>query len=242
MAQRQFSLQVLGVGAGASFVYEGLISSSFMLLHDGEPFCLVDLGLGVGREVVRHFGDFPETIVITHNHSDHAGELPVVLRVELAKGRKKRVVSHETVSERLQRYRIAEHHQQMSPSELADWVSAQEGEQVPIGYGLRIQFFPGVHSEASYGFLITDEKGELRLGYTGDSRLDASLFSTLDQAKVFIMDARPKPNPWHAHFEEMMPWLHKPNRYILGHGLSAEQVQEAYADLPLLLPNQEVCF
>jgi len=54
----KFELVVIGSGAGASYIYDGLTSSSFMLLCDGKPFCLIDLGLGVGRKVIESFSEF----------------------------------------------------------------------------------------------------------------------------------------------------------------------------------------
>ena len=45
---------------------------------------LVDLGLGVVHSYQKNFPGFqlPNLIYISHNHTDHAGELPVVIAVE----------------------------------------------------------------------------------------------------------------------------------------------------------------
>lgn len=241
MQKSNFELVVIGSGAGASYIYDGLTSSSFMLLKDGEPFCLIDLGLGVGRKVVERFGQFPRNIVITHNHSDHAGDLAVVLRVELAKECKSRVIAASAVIERLKQHRIAEHREQMSADTLADWIGVAENKKTNIGCGLTIEFYPGVHSELSYGFVVRDENGHARLSYTGDSTYEKDLYQTLSEADVFIMDARPKANPWHANFTEVKDWL-TTNRYILGHGLTKDQAMKEYASLPLLLSNQHIQF
>lgn len=241
MQKSNFELVVIGSGAGASYIYDGLTSSSFMLLHNGEPFCLIDLGLGVGRQVIEMFGLFPRNIVITHNHSDHAGDLAVVLRVELARERKCKVIAAKPVSVRLKKHRIAEHLEQMDADSLADWNGISENQKSDIGFGLTIEFYLGVHSELSYGFIVRDQNGHARLSYTGDSKFQPELYQTLSEAAVFIMDARPKANPWHANFTEVKDWL-TPNRYILGHGLTKEQAMKEYASLPLLFSNQQIKF
>ena len=241
LQKSNFELVVIGSGAGASYIYDGLTSSSFMLLKAGEPFCLIDLGLGVGREVIQRFGQFPRNIVITHNHSDHAGDLAVVLRVELAKNCKSRVIAAPAVIERLKQHRIAEHLEQMDAESLADWGTVAENEKTDIGFGLTIEFYPGIHSELSYGFVVRDENDHARLSYTGDSTFEKDLYQKLSEADVLIIDARPKANPWHANFIEVKDWL-TTNRYILGHGLTKEQAMNDYASLPLLISNQKIKF
>ena len=237
----QFELQVIGSGAGASSIYDGLTSSSFMLLCNGSPFCLIDLGLGVGREVIKAFGRFPSNIIITHNHSDHAGDLPVVLRVELARNHRCRVFGHAEVVQRLKQHRVAEHIQQLSADELADWQPALTGQPLALAHELTIEFYPGVHSEASYGFVIRNSQQHPLLSYTGDSQLEADLYQAIVEADVFILDARPQANPWHASFDEVKPWL-KPGGYILGHGLTDQQAKIDYVSWPLLLSSQRISF
>ncbi|MDX1351979.1 MAG: MBL fold metallo-hydrolase [Thiomicrorhabdus sp.] len=237
----RYELQVIGSGAGASSVYEGLTSSSFMLLEKGKPFCLVDLGLGVGNKTIEMFNGFPKNVIITHNHSDHAGDLPVVLRVELAQGNKMTVIAAEPVQQRLKLHRIAEHLQQMSADELANWLAVAELERVSIGHGLSIEFYPGIHSELSYGFALFDDNNRMRLSYTADSQFNQTFYQTLSQADVFIVDARPLQNSWHASFNEIEPWLKK-NSYILGHGLSKPKARTLYPQLPLLFAEQKIAF
>ncbi|MDG6772872.1 MBL fold metallo-hydrolase [Thiomicrorhabdus sp. ZW0627] len=236
-----FEISVLGSGAGDSAVYNALPSSGFMLLADGQPFCLVDLGLGVGQQVLEAFGGFPKQIIITHNHSDHAGELPVVLRVEQAQGRKLEVISHCEVAEQLKLHRVAEHLQLITADELADWRSPETAETIDLAHGLDITFYPGSHSEFSCGFLVRRD-GEPLLSYSGDTTLVPELYTLLDEAEVFIMDARPKPNRWHASFEDVKPWLDR-GRYILGHGLNEQNAKQYKQDgWPLLWQGDRIAF
>ena len=240
------SFEVLGTGAGASAVYQGLPSSSVMLLSNGEPFCLIDLGLGVGQRVIQRFGRFPKQVVVTHNHSDHAGELPVVLRVAQAQGQKMQVVSAAPVAERLQAYRMAEHLDLMQADEIADWVAVSLNQSVVLGQGLHIQFFPGVHSELSFGFALFDHTGSMRLSYTGDSRLHSPLYEKLAQADCFLVDARPQSNPWHADFQQVAAWMQDRESIplVLGHGLTSEAVEAMQSKWPfhLLKMGEQQCF
>lgn len=233
----KFELQVLGTGAGASMVYQGLNSTSFMLLKDEKPICLIDLGLGIGREVIETFGNFPKDIIVTHNHSDHAGDLPVVLRVEQAQGNRCRVIAQQEVVERLKLHRLAEHSEQINSEDLADWLSIPSESFAEVGEGLGIQFFPAHHSELSFGFMLYFMKQPL-FAYTADSTLYKPLYTALDMAPVFIMDARARSNDWHASFDEVKPWLKK-GRYIAGHGLNLDEVKQ-YPELPLLKKGDRI--
>nr|WP_246261621.1 MBL fold metallo-hydrolase [Thiomicrorhabdus cannonii] len=212
-----------------------------MLLTDHKPFCLVDLGLGVGKQVIEIFGHFPKQVIITHNHSDHAGELPVVLRVEQAKGHKMTVFADAKVGGILREARLAEHHQVMDSDAIANWQLPAAGECIELSHGLQITFYPGIHSDYSCGFILT-HNGAPRLSYTGDSTLDKAFYTLLDQAPVFIMDARPKTNAWHASFKEVKPWL-KEGRYIIGHGLDmAHTRMERKQGWPLLWQGDRIAF
>ena len=67
-------------------------------------------GYGAVSACQRHLGQpVPDSIYISHNHSDHAGELPVLLAVESAcKGRLLRVFAHSKVMPRLLKHRLHE--------------------------------------------------------------------------------------------------------------------------------------
>lgn len=236
----QLSIEVLGVAGGAAQVYHGKCSSSLLLLRDDEPYCLVDLGLGVMRRLMACGHAMPDQMIITHNHTDHAGELPVVLRVEQARGRLLRVIAQTEVMKRLQQHRLAEHAEQLLPEQLADWVSADEGERIILKPDLALRFFAAKHSECCFGFVLyaIDANGPDRplLGYSGDSGLNPSLYQQISQAAVSIYDAREKGNAWHAGFDEIIPWLSN-SSYILGHNIDQT---DSLHDLPLLWPGQKI--
>lgn len=238
----QYRLLVLGVAGGAGHVYRGLCSSSFLLLKDEDPFCLVDLGLGVTQALQQQGRTIPDKIIITHNHSDHAGELPVVLRVEQAKGRCLELFSAAPVAERLRTYRLAEHRELLDPAVLAHWVDTQPEQRQRLTSELDITFYPAKHSECCYGFVISDRTQDnqerMLLGYTGDSGFSAALYRQLSQCQVAVYDAREKGNQWHASFAEVEPYLQQ-GGYVIGHELSPEQCA---ADLRLLQSGQSIPF
>ena len=89
----ELSVCCLGTGRGATAVWEGEPSSAVALLFDGRPVLLVDVGFGVVRACRHWLGTVPDTILVTHNHSDHAAELPVVLPLAAAAGRRPRVIA-----------------------------------------------------------------------------------------------------------------------------------------------------
>jgi glyoxylase-like metal-dependent hydrolase (beta-lactamase superfamily II) len=53
-------------------------------------------------------GSLPQHLWVSHNHSDHAGELPVVLAVEAAAGRRKTVLAEAAVLDTLLAHRLHE--------------------------------------------------------------------------------------------------------------------------------------
>src|SRR5262245_43157681 len=99
--QHKITLIPLGTGKGATAVYDGEPSSSFVIKFNGDCRLLVDTGLGVSPHAIKTCGSVPRNIFISHNHSDHAGELPVLLIVEQTAKHKLRVISGPEVNERL---------------------------------------------------------------------------------------------------------------------------------------------
>lgn len=235
------SVLVLGVAGGAGFVYERACSSSFLIFEDGKPLCLVDIGFGVTWEAIQHVGALPRTLIVTHNHSDHAGELPPVLLVERGKGRMLTILSAPEIEARLKSHRLAEHAKLFPPETLADWVHPNETGQSDLSERFAVRFIAGEHSAPCYGFTLHDrETGEALIGYTSDSAVCEPLYEAVSAARLSIFDARVTGNPYHASFDDVASWL-GPNSYIIGHGFTDRaQVPEKYCELPLLWPGDRL--
>ena len=229
---------IVGVSGGAGYVYERDCSSSFIILKNEQPLCLVDLGLGVTAKLHELGYEIPPNVIITHNHTDHSGELPVVARVEHAKGRPLKILSEPQVAERLKHHRLAEHLELFSADELVDWVSADEG-RFFLDEEYFITFHATQHSELCFGFVLsqlTPSGAKAVLGYTADSGAFAPLYAQMESCSVAIFDARPKGNAWHAGFDEVAPYMGD-GRYILGHGVTEF---DKYPQLPLLKSGQMI--
>ncbi|MEL7255988.1 MAG: MBL fold metallo-hydrolase [Pseudomonadota bacterium] len=225
----QTEIVILGSAGGAAYVYDRACSSSFVILRDGEPELLCDFGFGVMYALQEAGLELPPAAIITHNHSDHAGELPVVLRVEQARDRLLGIVAHPRIEERLKVHRLAEHAALFPPETLARW---KTGSQVQEGRWT-IRFHEGRHSTPCFGFTL-HEGGRCRFGYSSDSTVHPPLYDALGEADVVIFNGREQGNTYHAGFDDLAPYL-KPDRYIIGHGLS-----ETRADLPLLFPGDRI--
>jgi ribonuclease BN (tRNA processing enzyme) len=181
----RITLLPLGTGKGATAVYDGEPSSSFVIKVDDECRLLVDTGLGTSHLAIRACGSVPRNIFISHNHSDHAGELPVLLIVEQTAKRKLRIISGPEVNERLVTHRIAELYSTgLKAPEIADWVVAPEGREVKVDDDLSLVAYKGKHSEVSYGFVL-------------------SFYQKLAAAPTLVLDARESGTEEHAGFDEI---------------------------------------
>ncbi|HTG35623.1 MAG TPA: hypothetical protein VLB76_22100 [Thermoanaerobaculia bacterium] len=199
----KITLIPLGTGKGATAVYDGEPSSSFVIKVNDECRLWVDTGLGVSPHVIKTCGSVPKNIFISHNHSDHAGELPVLLIVEQTIKHKLRVISGPEVNERLITHRIAELYSTgLKANEIADWVPAPEGEKVKVDDDLSLIAYKGQHSEISYGFVLFF-RGAPILGFSGDSGFDRAFYQKLAIAPTLVLDARKGTTAEHAGFDEV---------------------------------------
>lgn len=226
------SLHVLGSGGSASHVYDGECSASMVICRDGQPVLLIELGPGTTHECLRRFGILPGHIIISHNHTDHAGELPVVLRVECKAGRRLHIHAEQEVVRRLKTHRMAEHHDIVAPDELAVWHPVAAGATGALFDDLSLEFIRGVHSEYSCGMLLKRD-GKPLLGYSGDSAFSEQLYDRLREAPLVIYDARPGLSRWHASFEQVRGIL-RPGDAVIGHGVHREDAPEG---MPLLFAS-----
>ena len=219
------SLTPLGTGKGATAVYEGEPSSSFVLKVNDECRLLVDAGLGISARAIQTCGSVPKNIFISHNHSDHAGELPVLLIVEQTAGRKLRVISGPEVKDRLVSHRVAELYSTgLKADEIADWVAASEGEKVKVDDDLSLIAYRGSHSETSYGFVLYF-RGYPLLGFSGDSGFERAFYEKLAAAPTIVLDARRESTKEHAGFEEVRAFEGTvKGRVYIGHYGKASEV------------------
>lgn len=194
---------VLGTGAGSTSTLTGEPSSSFGVTIGGRCEILVDLGFGVTRAFLERFGELPSRVFITHNHSDHAAELPIVSMLSRARGRDLTVYSAPEVEHRLRLHRFHEFAEAgLQPEDLVSWVTCLLDRRLDLRNGLSIELRQGLHSECSFGFRLFYEERPV-LGYSGDSGFSYDFFEWLAAAPVVIADGREAGGPEHAGFTEL---------------------------------------
>jgi phosphoribosyl 1,2-cyclic phosphodiesterase len=202
--KHEVSLIPLGTGAGSTAVLHGQPSSGFAIQVGDQYPLLVDLGMGIARQALKQCGEIPENVFISHNHSDHSGDLPVVAMKFFQAGRKLRIFSAPEVAERLRRHRLHEFQEAgYSPEDLAQWVETPEGLETGIAADLSLVPYRGLHSETSFGFVLLYQ-GSPILGYSADSAYYPDLYRRLAQAPVLILDGRKNSTRDHASLEEIL--------------------------------------
>lgn len=197
------ALLPLGTGAGATTVFDGEASSSFAVIVGEEARLLVDLGYGVTRQALRWLARVPGNVYISHNHSDHAGELPVVAIKSASAGSLLTIWSAPEVGRRLKEHRLQEFRGAgMMPEALARWMATPEGIETALDEDLSLTPYRSQHSEACYGFVL-GFRGEPVLGYSADSGWNAAFYARLAAAPLLVLDARAAGSADHASFEEV---------------------------------------
>ncbi|MES1943784.1 beta-lactamase domain-containing protein [Salinisphaera sp. PC39] len=226
------ALYCLGTGRGATAVHGDGASSAFLLLVDDSPVLLVDIGFGVVRACRDAFGALPAQILVTHNHSDHAAELPVTLAEAAAAGRRPRVIAGPEVAPRLREHRLHELRSTGRPlSAFCDLV-VPDG-PCELGQGLRLTLLRARHAEPCYGFLLSRHDRPV-LGYGGDSGVCESLYGQVFRAPTVVLDARERGSPEHAGFAEVAAFARGyPDRrvYVTGYGTAAQAPGNGLASL-----------
>mmetsp|Transcript_6379 Transcript_6379/g.8156 ORF Transcript_6379/g.8156 Transcript_6379/m.8156 type:complete len:264 (-) Transcript_6379:86-877(-) len=212
-------------------VYDGEPSSAFLLravpdgCHGGctgdsergsrgQSILLIDCGLGVVRACLQHVDALPSLIYVSHNHTDHAGELPVVLAVERTRpgGSKRTVVAERRVAEVLKERRLYE--TTAVGAYDADWIILDVGKVTPIGQGLAMMpVGPCQHTELCFGFVLYAEDAgdssvgqQALFGFTADSGFCGPIIQQLAEAPLILADARQAAMHEHASFEELWDW------------------------------------
>jgi serine/threonine protein kinase len=109
-------LLCLGIGGGITGITTSQASSAFVVIYQDQPLLLVDFGYGVFRQYKEHFPEtdhLPDKIFITHNHGDHAAELPPMIFLDAIQRRKANkpkisIYCGPEVEERLRTHRLNE--------------------------------------------------------------------------------------------------------------------------------------
>ncbi|CAH1274277.1 Hypp5286 [Branchiostoma lanceolatum] len=240
-------LLCLGTGKGTTAVLTGEPSSSMVVLHNSRPVLLVDVGLGVTQSLLHSISPekFPGAMFVTHNHSDHAGELPLVLggtaqRRLLAGQPKVKLLCGPKVLEPLKVHRLSEMASQMQPDDAADWLICDpEGDPVYLDdvKHFKLQAVESQHDLPCYGFMLY-YKDELILGFSADSGFKAELYDKIFEAPTVVVDGRTPSSKWHASFDEISAYLKSREKrpravYVTGYGTAAEYTAEDSALRPL---------
>lgn len=193
----------LGTGAGTTTVLYGDPSTSFAILLGGESRLLVDLGYGVVRQALRLLNGIPANVYISHNHSDHTGDLPVVALRSASQGRPLTLWSEPEVERRLKEHRLHEFREAGArPEDIAHWRATPEGVETAIDRDFSLVPHQGLHSETCFGFVLKF-RGEAVLGYSADSGYSEELYTHLLKAPVLVLDGRSEGSREHASFAEL---------------------------------------
>jgi ribonuclease BN (tRNA processing enzyme) len=193
----------LGTGAGATTVLYGDPSTSFAILLGGECRLLVDLGYGVARQALRFLNSLPTRIYISHNHSDHSGDLPVVALKSASEGRPLTIWSEPEVARRLKEHRLHEFREAGGlPESLARWIATPERIATAVDADLSLVPCRCQHSETCFGFVLRF-RGEAVLGYSADSGFYEPLYESLLEAPILVLDGRAQGSAEHAGFDEI---------------------------------------
>jgi ribonuclease BN (tRNA processing enzyme) len=188
----------LGVGKGSSHVVNGETSSAFCLRRDGAPWLLVDCGLGVLRACLAMLGVFPPRIFITHNHTDHAGDLPTAINYYAP-----HIYGHADVLEFVRLHRLHDGpitHRRLI--EAAVWTAADADGALDLGDGFTMQLRRSSHEYTCYGFVLRYD-GTPLLGYSADSAFDEAHYAAITAAPLAIVDGRESGGAQHATFAEI---------------------------------------
>jgi ribonuclease BN (tRNA processing enzyme) len=200
---RRPTLLPLGTGAGATTVIYGDPSSSFAILLGEECRLLVDLGYGVARQALHFLKALPTKVYISHNHSDHSGDLPVAALRSAMQGQPFTIWSAPEVERRLKEHRLHEFREAgASPEDIANWIATPENVETIIDEDFSLIPHRGQHSETCFGFVLRF-RGEPILGYSADSGFYRELYGHLLEAPLLVLDGRAQGSPEHASFDEL---------------------------------------
>eukprot|EP00760_Papus_ankaliazontas_P024419 PhM_4_TR2296/c0_g1_i1/m.70121 len=229
----RIELLCLGTGKGATAVYTDHPSTAYVVLLDGYPVMMLDMGIGATRSALHHCrGVLPEVVYISHNHLDHSGELPVVVSTEAARGNRLRVVAAPDVMRRLVEHRMAEYHDSLTAAsrkvsdlaefvEAAPWDGTSSSRPTPVVGDFSVLPVLAQHSERCYGAILFYKDRPI-LGFGADSGYDRSYFVHMMMAPTVILDCRGGQGTYdHASFDDVYDFITSlpphSTRFLLSH-------------------------
>ena len=224
-------------------MYANKTSSSFALRRRSTGECVLLIDIGLGSTSVK-----PRQIFISHNHSDHSGELPVYIANEAPKSIV-RIVCYSGIQPRLREHRCAE--LDSSTTDLfknVQWVMCDELQDVVIDSGdatssLKIRVLRSQHSELCAGFVLLEDDQPF-LSFSGDSGFDAPFFSFLWTAPTILVDGRQTSTYEHASFDEILNFYKTTGAqrqvYVYHYGLENEKPTFPIDAVSAISPGQTV--
>ena len=241
----------MGVGKGATAVYANQPSSSFALVRRSTQECilLIDIGLGSIFALQKYLNNpntKPCNVFISHNHTDHSGELPVYIANEALKSTV-RIYCYAGIQARLRQHRCAE--LDSSTTDLfqnVQWIQCEEAVPIDIDSGdpsskLKMIVQQSQHSELCGGFVLY-ENDEPILAFSGDSGFNESFFTFLWKAPTILIDGRAGSTYEHASFDEIAGFYAKMaverRVYVYHYGLENEKPSFAFDDVNAITPGQ----
>lgn len=196
-----YSVQCLGVGRGATNFLNGDPSTAYVLKKDDIPVLFLDMGAGVGRSAAKLLGDnVPKALYISHNHSDHTGDLPVFIAKH--RGVPITLLGHKNILDIVREHRLHELPSVgVNPDQDINYLPGDLNN--PIKYDdLEIHMLRSDHAYECYGFVLKISGAPI-LGWTADSCFDAQIYAAVSQAPIAIVHGRDRPSGDHAAFDEI---------------------------------------
>ncbi|MDX2278074.1 MAG: MBL fold metallo-hydrolase [Saprospiraceae bacterium] len=215
MKEDLLEILTLGAGSGTTAILSGEPSTAFAVMINNKCPLLIDLGFGVTRSILTFLKEIPEYIYITHNHLDHAGELPVVSQLVYKSGRKLKIWSAAEVTFRLKSFRMAEINTSgLDIEQIIEWKTLNDTIYNDITPDIRIKISKSQHSEPCYG-LILEYKHQVVFAYSADSGYNEAYYKWLSEAPVIILDGRLAASSDHAGFNQIEDFMRKhPEKHI----------------------------
>jgi ribonuclease BN (tRNA processing enzyme) len=248
-----YDLLCLGVGKGATAVYSNKTSSAFALIRRSTAECilLIDIGLGAIYALQKYLNNpnvKPQNIFVSHNHTDHSGELPVYIANE-ALNIPIRIYCYTGVQCRLRQHRCAE--LESSTTDLfknVQWIMCDEAQTVDIDSGdpnskLKLRIQRSQHSELCAGFVLYENDDPI-VSFSGDSGFNEPFYKFLWTAPTILVDGRATSTYEHASFDEIAEFYVKAGAqrrvFVYHYGLEDEKPTFTMKDVTAVSPGQGI--